>query len=41
MGKAIDFPFINYENFLIVGYFNAEVSNNSVKDFLMLMDLSF
>ena len=31
MGKASDFPSTNYENFLIVVYFNAEESNNSVK----------
>ena len=30
MGKAIDFFSINYENFLLVGDFNAEKSNNSV-----------
>ena len=33
MGKAIDFFSINYENFLLVGDFNAEKSNNSVKKF--------
>ena len=33
MGKAIDFLTTNFENFLLVGDFNAEESNNSVKDF--------
>ena len=33
MGKSTDFFSTNYENFLLVGDFNAEESNNSVKDF--------
>ena len=33
MGKAIDFLSAKYENFLLVGDFNAEESNNSIKDF--------
>ena len=33
VGKAIDFFTTNFENFLLVGDFNAEESNNSVKDF--------
>ena len=33
MGIAIDFLSTSYENFLLVGDYNAEESNNSVKDF--------
>ena len=41
MGKTIDFLSTNYKNFLLVGHFNAEESNTSVKDFCDIYEFKY
>ena len=41
MGKAIDFLSTNFKKFLLVGHFNAEESNTSVKDFCDIYELMY
>ena len=33
MGKAVDSPTLKYEDFLIIGNFNVQAEDTSVKDF--------
>ena len=41
MGKAIDFLSTNFKKFLLVGHFNAEESNTSVKDFCDIYEFKY
>ena len=41
MGKATNILSTNYENFLLVGDFNVEESNNSVKNFYDVYGFTF
>ena len=41
MGKATNILSTNYENFLLVGDFNVEESNNSVKNFCDVYGFTF